>query len=1401
MRLTVLCLCGTLLAFLSLSWTTADSEEGQLLGDNGFGPCAATLRPEGPCRQGQDESTCPYLFSLPPLTVYFPNQLKELDEIVKDLQSLKDNVDQLRKMCADCTVSQTESECGRQREKQQDNIHKDERNWLDEFSQECGANRVKTEKTMEGDDSEKIQILDEKGRNKWEAEMEEEDEVIKENEDEETLKEVAEKYEKHQKEVVKGKDRMGKATVPAAGGNERIADVVIKRVAAKNDRERETDTNKDKKGKGNSKVREEDVKKGEKDKDESGIVTNQEKAPESNHHVWQDETKEREQKAERDEDKDSDGRKMSEDHDEHTNKEKKEEVERGIKVEQNYEKPKQIESVGHTDKETTIKEAELEEDRETGNEMKTEREKTVQSVDRDEDEDSASSKATQRTDFVSISPTPLSTPHFTQWHGSTGSNTATTFTSSLPPPSLSRSTSFSTTETTMTAEGLPTQRGGPEESGLSERPHVDAEVEVRTKGRPALAPVSAVDDPRQQGSPVTSTGSDRPETTSETTTAPRQNSYTLPGLKDRSHWAAKKNVSSNTDGGVKPLPDRGLAPRHKHKTAVKPEGDRKLKNSKTDRKTDSLPEKKTKPDQRQKPTHQKSVTHPKSTAARDSTQVHVPKRDQKTPQPDQLPLDQNLLNIQTPKQDQNQIPSQEPHEKYMLPVQRTTSPQRPQTVNKAGSDKDLPTNADPEPAEIPVVNQKSKPDKKPVDPLKVIKPEQKQKPHKKPKSEDKTKPDHGSAVNQYFMAVQEPEPEEGETISLTPKPSHRSVTESLENPSTDSDQDSTRQKLIPDGVLIKLPDQKPKPGQKNLKINQKPKPDQIPGQNFPDLVTGQKTKPNVRPRPDQKTQTNQGIRTPRPSPKSMPDNSPEAESNKTSQVRPLPRNRAPTRPTLRPGAASVQGPKPSPTVQPKPSLKTKADLDPLQNIMRTSEVNPRDSHTNRPVTSGPPQQTDWPHSSGDTEFSSIKMKTITRGPQTSNSLETELLPPFHTLSEDFTMSPNSRITSDLTPQPAGQPPSIPMTTRPNKIIHETLPSVSPSAHPGSTKPKQVPNVDSRLEAEAIHTVQETAPKQTPNQDTMENPVSSPGPQITSTTSSDQRSTNPTTPGPVPLAPDASTPSARELRVKINQVAAFFNNSLSPNGSLWDRRLEKPEGSKSERTGMMVMRDCSDYLLRGHRRSGVYLVTPDLRSRSFPVFCDMKQDEGGWTLLQRRHDGSVSFNRTWAEYRSGFGELDGGEFWLGNNMIHLLTRDRDMVLRVELEDYNGVMEYAEYEQFRVASERIRYRLSVGKYSGTAGDALRFSKSYDHNNRMFTTPDRDHDRYPSGNCGAYYSSGWWFDACMAANLNGRYYTGKYKGVRDGIFWGTWHNISSESYPTSERQSFKAVRMMIRPKGFAP
>ena len=44
----------------------------------------------------------------------------------------------------------------------------------------------------------------------------------------------------------------------------------------------------------------------------------------------------------------------------------------------------------------------------------------------------------------------------------------------------------------------------------------------------------------------------------------------------------------------------------------------------------------------------------------------------------------------------------------------------------------------------------------------------------------------------------------------------------------------------------------------------------------------------------------------------------------------------------------------------------------------------------------------------------------------------------------------------------------------------------------------------------------------------------------------------------------------------------------------------------------------------------------------------------WIIVMQRFDGSLDFNRGWIEYRNGFGNRGQGEFWLGNEKVHLLT---------------------------------------------------------------------------------------------------------------------------------------------------
>nr|XP_020645672.1 fibroleukin [Pogona vitticeps] len=272
-------------------------------------------------------------------------------------------------------------------------------------------------------------------------------------------------------------------------------------------------------------------------------------------------------------------------------------------------------------------------------------------------------------------------------------------------------------------------------------------------------------------------------------------------------------------------------------------------------------------------------------------------------------------------------------------------------------------------------------------------------------------------------------------------------------------------------------------------------------------------------------------------------------------------------------------------------------------------------------------------------------------------------------------------------------------------------------------------------------------------------------------------------------------------VNMNNVENFVDNRIAnltfAVNNLSDKCSSNCPATQPSTGIQLLQGDCSNYYAAGKRHNGIYRIAPDSRNNSFDVYCEMESMGGGWTVIQMRQDGSTNFNRTWNEYKNGFGNLS-REFWLGNDKIHLLTKSKDMQLRIELEDFNGIREYAKYEQFYVANEFLKYRLSISGYSGTAGDALHYNKYYNHDQKFFTTPDKDNDRYPSGNCGAYYSSGWWFDACLAANLNGKYYHKKYKGVRNGIFWGTWHGVSDDNI-NSYRQPFKKVKMMIRPKSF--
>uniref|UniRef100_A0A1X7UMX8 Fibrinogen C-terminal domain-containing protein n=1 Tax=Amphimedon queenslandica TaxID=400682 RepID=A0A1X7UMX8_AMPQE len=192
-------------------------------------------------------------------------------------------------------------------------------------------------------------------------------------------------------------------------------------------------------------------------------------------------------------------------------------------------------------------------------------------------------------------------------------------------------------------------------------------------------------------------------------------------------------------------------------------------------------------------------------------------------------------------------------------------------------------------------------------------------------------------------------------------------------------------------------------------------------------------------------------------------------------------------------------------------------------------------------------------------------------------------------------------------------------------------------------------------------------------------------------------------------------------------------------------------------------DCKAWKELGIKQNGVYPIKPD-NGPAFQVYCDMETDGGGWTVFQRRQDGSVDFYRNWTDYENGFGDLT-GEFWLGLSKIRHLTKEGSNTLRVDLGDFEGNTAYANYSTFSVSNGSTEYILTVGGYSGTAGDSL---SSY-HNGRRFSTKDNDND-FRSRNCAQVYTGAWWYNDCAYANLNGHYFNTAARN-HQGIIWRHW------------------------------
>lgn len=265
-----------------------------------------------------------------------------------------------------------------------------------------------------------------------------------------------------------------------------------------------------------------------------------------------------------------------------------------------------------------------------------------------------------------------------------------------------------------------------------------------------------------------------------------------------------------------------------------------------------------------------------------------------------------------------------------------------------------------------------------------------------------------------------------------------------------------------------------------------------------------------------------------------------------------------------------------------------------------------------------------------------------------------------------------------------------------------------------------------------------------------------------------------------FSPSCVTAAIASCSLDVNQETSFIKEVRETVSQL----------KESVQESQMIWnrpRHCRDLLDSGDTGSGIRQVYPFLKHRdaSVTVYCEQTVDGGGWTVFQRRRNLTQreDFYRTWIEYRLGFGHLE-GEFWLGLDILHELASTALQELRVDLKDYDGEHRWAKYGKFYVGPLASFYSISVGRYTGTAGDGLGDGT---HDSHSFSTHDADHDTDTSSNCAERFRGAWWYYKCHISNLNGYQHVGQHDSFADGINWKHWKGY---------HYSLQETTMMIRP-----
>ena len=265
-------------------------------------------------------------------------------------------------------------------------------------------------------------------------------------------------------------------------------------------------------------------------------------------------------------------------------------------------------------------------------------------------------------------------------------------------------------------------------------------------------------------------------------------------------------------------------------------------------------------------------------------------------------------------------------------------------------------------------------------------------------------------------------------------------------------------------------------------------------------------------------------------------------------------------------------------------------------------------------------------------------------------------------------------------------------------------------------------------------------------------------------------------------------ASQQENITSPQLATLLHNQAAMIASQAEiiRALADVNKTLTQQGNIECFVDCLDYRNNG----GSFATSRTIMTLSQDgvcnqkAYCDMETDGGGWTVFQRHQSEAVLFNRSWDEYKNGFGDLSDSFWWGNEKLAHALNDGRQYELRIDLFDWEGEHRYAKYSHFYVAPEFDNYRLNISGYTGnTRADS--FGSWV--NGEQFSTIDRDNDRASDGNCAAYWGDGgFWYSSCGWFFPNGRYSRNSSVPVWWGLHWRDWHGST---------YSLQAVSMAFR------